>query len=253
MEFYERVSGARLHASYIRPGGVALDVPNSLLSDIFDFITQFTSRVDEFEELLTTNRIWKQRLVDVGIVYLHQALSYGFTGVMLRASGLPWDLRKAEPYEIYNETSFMIPTGTQGDCYDRFLIRLEEMRQSVYIIHQSINLIDEGPVKVENTKLVPGSRAFLKDSMESLIHHFKFYSEGFSIPSSETYCTVEAPKGEFGIFLRSDNSNRPYRCRIKAPGFLHLAGLNFMAKDHLLSDLVTIIGTQDIVFGEVDR
>jgi NADH dehydrogenase (ubiquinone) Fe-S protein 2 len=253
MEFYERVSGARLHASYIRPGGVALDVPNSLLSDIFDFIMQFTTRVNEFEELLTTNRIWKQRLVDVGIVYLHQALSYGFTGVMLRASGLPWDLRKAEPYEVYNEMSFSVPTGAHGDCYDRFLIRLEEMRQSLWIIHQSINLIPEGPIKVENNKLVPGSRALLKDSMESLIHHFKFYSEGFSVPTSETYCTVEAPKGEFGIFLRSDNSNRPYRCRIKAPGFLHLAGLNFMAQDHLLSDLVTIIGTQDIVFGEVDR
>jgi NADH dehydrogenase (ubiquinone) Fe-S protein 2 len=172
---------------------------------------------------------------------------------MLRASGLPWDLRKAEPYEIYNEVSFTVPLGTHGDCYDRFLIRLEEMRQSTMIINQSINLISEGPIKVENNKLVPPSRALLKDSMESLIHHFKFYSEGFSIPTSETYCTVEAPKGEFGIFLKSDNSNRPYRCRIKAPGFLHLAGLNFMAKDHLLSDLVTIIGTQDIVFGEVDR
>nr|YP_004222754.1 NADH dehydrogenase subunit 7 [Glaucocystis nostochinearum]ADW83126.1 NADH dehydrogenase subunit 7 [Glaucocystis nostochinearum] len=253
MEFYERVSGARMHAAYIRPGGVSLDVPIGLLDDIYLFIDQFTKKIDEIEELLTNNRIWKQRLVDVGIVTADEAQAWGFSGVMLRGSGVVWDLRKSQPYETYNLTDFNIPIGTKGDCYDRYLIRMEEMRQSTSIINQAINLIPIGNIKVDDRKITPPSRTELKQSMESLIHHFKLYSEGYSVPFGETYTAVEAPKGEFGIYLIADGTNRPYRCKIKAPGFAHLQGLNMMSKGHMLADVVTIIGTQDIVFGEVDR
>jgi NADH dehydrogenase (ubiquinone) Fe-S protein 2 len=253
MEFYERVSGARMHAAYIRPGGVAQDLPIGILDDIHTFSKQFSSRIDEIEELLTNNRIWKQRVVDVGVVTLKDALNFGFTGVMIRGSGLAWDLRKVSPCEVYSELDFDIPVGNFGDCYDRYLIRVEEMRQSLRIIEQCINLIPEGYYKSNDNKVLPPSRSMMKHSMESLIHHFKLYSEGFTVPKGEAYVSVEAPKGEFGVFLASDGSNRPYRCRIKAPGFLHLQSLEFMSKGHMIADLVAILGTQDIVFGEVDR
>jgi NADH dehydrogenase (ubiquinone) Fe-S protein 2 len=253
MEFYERVSGARLHAAYIRPGGVDQDFPVVLLDDIFTFIVQFSARVDELEELLTGNRIWKERLVDIGVVSSDEALNHGFTGVMVRGSGISWDLRKNQPYEIYETIDFDIPVGLNGDCYDRYLIRIHEMRQSIRILNQCINLIEEGPVKSDNKKIVPPSRAHMKHSMESLIHHFKLFSEGFIVPQGSVYRAVEAPKGEFGVFLVSDGTNKPYRCRIRSPGFFHLQGLDFMSKGHMIADVVTIIGTQDIVFGEVDR
>jgi NADH dehydrogenase (ubiquinone) Fe-S protein 2 len=253
MEFYERVSGARMHAAYIRPGGVNYDLPIGLLDDIYTFISGFGSRIDEMEEMLTENRIWKQRLVNIGIVSLADALKWGFSGPMLRGSGLNWDLRKIDKYEIYDSVTFNIPVGSNGDCYDRFLIRIEEMRQSLSIIYQCINQIPLGNFKIDNSKLVNSSRSLLKNNMEALIHHFKYYSEGYSILKNETYVRVEAPKGEFGIYLKSDGTNKPYRCRIKSPGFLHLQGLDFMSKGHLIADVVTIIGTQDIVFGEVDR
>lgn len=253
MEFYERVSGARMHAAYFRPGGVSQDLPLGLLNDIYIFAQQFNNRINEIEELLTNNRIWKQRLVDIGVVTAGQALDWGFSGVMLRGSGLPWDLRKTQPYEVYDRMNFDIPVGQNGDCYERYLIRVEEMRQSLRIIEQCLNQMPEGFVKVDDRKVSPPSRANMKYSMESLIMHFKMYSEGFLVPKGEYYATVEAPKGEFGIFLISDGSARPYRCRIKAPGFLHLQGLDFMAKGHMIADATTIIGTQDIVFGEVDR
>lgn len=253
MEFYERVSGARMHAAYIRPGGVSQDLPLGLLDDIYKFIASFSSRIDELENLLVSNRIWKQRLVDIGIVTYKEALNYSFSGVLLRGSGVCWDLRKNRPYEIYDKLKFEIPIGKNGDCYDRFLIRVEEMRQSLHIINQCINEIPNGPVLIDDNKIVPPSRALMKQSMESLIHHFKIYSEGFSIPENNTYVAVEAPKGEFGIFLVSNNTNKPYRCYIRAPGFAHLQGLNFMSQGHMISDVVTIIGTQDIVFGEIDR
>ena len=253
LEFYERVSGARMHAAYIRPGGVNQDIPLNLLQDIHLFINQFSSRIDEIEELLTTNRIWKQRLVDVGIVPLQLAFDYGFSGVMLRGSGVSWDLRKNNSYEIYDILKFKVPVGSNGDCYDRYLIRINEMRQSINIIMQCINNIPLGPIKIDNYKLVPPSRANMKHSMEALIHHFKLFTEGFTIPKSQMYIVTEAPKGETGVFLMSDGSNKPYRCKLKSPGFLHLQGLNAMTTGHLLADLVAIIGTQDIVFGEIDR
>lgn len=253
MEFYERVSGARMHASYIRPGGVFQDLPLNLLNDIYIFISNFSSRIDELEELLTENRIWRQRLVDVGIVTYKEALNWSFSGVLLRGSGVSWDLRKSQPYEIYNELNFDIPIGKNGDCFDRYLIRINEMRQSLIIIEQCINLLPEGFIRLEDNKLFPPSRIFMKNSMESLIHHFKLYSESFSIAKNEIYIAVEAPKGEFGIFLVSNNNSNPYRCYIRAPGFAHLQGLNFMSKGHMIADVVTIIGTQDIVFGEIDR
>ena len=253
MEFYERVSGARLHAAYFRPGGVSQDLPLGLLNDIFLFIKQFGYRINEMEELLTSNRIWKQRLVDIGTVTLSQAEDWGFSGVMLRGSGVPWDLRKADPYDCYDKMSFQVPVGSSGDCYDRYLIRIEEMRQSLSIIEQCLNQMPEGFVKVDDRKISPPSRANMKFSMESLIHHFKLYSEGYNVPKGEAYAAIEAPKGEFGVFVASDGTAKPYRCRIKAPGFLHLQGLDFMSKGHMIADVVTIIGTQDIVFGEVDR
>ena len=253
MEFYERVSGARLHAAYIRPGGVSQDLPLGLLDDIYMFSEQFSTRVDEMEELLTGNRIWKQRLVDIGVVSAKDAKDWGFSGVMLRGSGVSWDLRKTQPYDVYSSIDFDVPVGTNGDCFDRYLIRIEEMRQSLRIISQCINTIPEGPVKSSDAKIVTPSRSQVKNSMESLIRHFKLHTEGFSVPSGETYSATEAPKGEFGVFLISNGSNKPYRCKIKAPGFNHLQALDFMSKGHLVADVVTIIGTQDIVFGEVDR
>lgn len=253
MEFYERVSGARMHAAYIRPGGVAYDITMGLLADIYSFCHQFIKRLDEFEELLTDNRIWKQRLVDIGVVTAKEAMQYGFSGVMLRGSGIAWDLRKAQPYEIYNELDFGIPVGTNGDCYDRFLIRMEEMRQSVNIIIQCINKMPLGEVKVDDNKITPPSRLNMKKSMEALIHHFKLFSEGMVVPAGETYVGVEAPKGEFGVFLVSNGSNKPYRCKLKAPGFAHLQAINALSKGHMIADIVTIIGTLDIVFGELDR
>lgn len=253
MEFYERVSGARMHAAYIRPGGVAQDLPYGLCHDIYTFAEQFASRIDELEELLTNNRIWKQRLVDIGVVSAKEALDWGFSGALLRGSGVAWDLRKTQPYDCYGALSFDVPVGTSGDCYDRYLVRIEEMRQSIRLIMQCLNAMPEGMVKADDRKLTPPSRTQMKQSMESLIHHFKLYTEGFSVPASETYTAIEAPKGEFGVYLVSNGTNRPYRCKIRAPGFAHLQGLDFMAKDHMLADVVTIIGTQDIVFGEIDR
>jgi NADH dehydrogenase (ubiquinone) Fe-S protein 2 len=253
MEFYERVSGARMHAAYIRPGGVSCDIPIGLLDSIYLFLVQFSLRLDEMEEMLTTNRIWKQRLINIGVVSAKKALDWGFSGVMLRGSGIPWDLRKMESYELYSKIKFSIPVGINGDCYDRYIVRVEEMRESLSIIEQAISLIREGPVKTENYSVTPPSRILLKKSMESLIHHFKFYTENLVVPAGETYTAAEAPKGEFGVYLISTNKNLLYRCKIKAPGFSHLQALNDMCKDHLIADVVTIIGTQDIVFGEIDR
>ena len=253
MEFYERVSGARMHAAYIRPGGVHEDLPIGLCDDIYEFAQQFPSRLDEIEELLTDNRIWKQRLVDVGVVSIQDAINWSFSGVMLRGSGLPWDIRKTEPYEVYDKLNFDIPVGSNGDCFDRYLVRMEEMRQSTSIIIQCLNALPQGEIKTDDRKITPPSRHEMKTCMESLIHHFKLYSEGTSISAGETYTAIEAPKGEFGVYLVSNGTNKPYRCKIKAPGFAHLQGLNLMSKGHMIADVVTIIGTQDIVFGEVDR
>lgn len=253
MEFYERVSGARMHAAYIRPGGVQSDIPAGFLDDLFLFINQFNLRIDEIEEMLTGNRIWKERLVDIGVVSSKKAINWGFSGVMLRGSGIPWDLRKNQPYEIYSEIDFSIPVGNSGDCYDRYLIRIEEMRQSLVILNQAINLLQSGPIKTNDYKVCPPSRSEMKNSMEAVIHHFKFFTEGIILPFGETYTATEAPKGEFGVYLISNNTDKPYRCKIKAPGFGHLQALNEMSKGHMIADVVTIIGTQDIVFGEIDR
>lgn len=253
MEFYERVSGARMHAAYFRPGGVQYDIPLGLLADISIFVEQFEIRLLEIEEMLTDNRIWKQRLVDIGVVSSKEAQEWGFSGVMLRGSGLNWDLRKSEPYEIYNQLNFSIPVGTHGDCYDRYLVRVNEMKESLKIIAQCLVNMPIGPTKSNDYKISPPSRLELKTSMEALIHHFEYYTKNISIPENETYTATEAPKGEFGVYLISNNTNKPYRCKIKAPGFAHLQALNFMAKGHLIADVVTIIGTQDIVFGEIDR
>ena len=253
MEFYERVSGARMHSAYIRPGGVSLDIPISLLDDIAIFAEQFSTRIDEMEEMLTTNRIWKQRLINVGVVTLQSAKDWGFRGVLLRGSGLNWDLRKEQSYEVYDKIDFNVFTGTKGDCYDRYIIRIAEMRESLSIVKQCINNMPEGPIKSDDKKITPPSRMEMKNSMESLIHHFKFFTEGVCVPRGETYTATEAPKGEFGVHLISNGTNKPYRCKIKAPGFGHLQALDMMSRGHMLADVVTIIGTQDIVFGEVDR
>jgi NADH dehydrogenase (ubiquinone) Fe-S protein 2 len=253
MEFYERASGARMHANFIRPGGVSQDLPVGLIDDIYKFVVQFISRVDEIEEMLTNNRIWKQRLVDIGVVGLTEAFNWGFSGVMLRGSGMPWDLRVVNPYEVYSDLVFGVPVGSRGDCYDRYLLRIEEMRQSLSIIAQCLSNIPEGPVKAFDKKFVTPMRLFMKKNMESLIHHFKLVTEGFQVGKNEIYMSVEAPKGEFGIYLVTENSNQPYRCHIHAPGFMHLQSIDAMAKNHMIADLVTIIGTQDIVFGEIDR
>ncbi len=253
MEFYERVSGARMHAAYIRPGGVSSDIPLGFLDDLYIFIDQFHIRLDELEEMLTENRIWKERLVDIGTVSANDAIKWGFSGVMLRGSGILWDLRKNNSYEIYSELDFLIPMGNNGDCYDRYLIRVEEMRQSINIIEQCMNLLSTGEIQNINHKYSQPSRTELKQSMESIIHHFKFYTDGLTILAGETYVAVEAPKGEFGIYLVTNNTDKPFRCKIKAPGFGHLQALNKMAQGHMIADVVTIIGTQDIVFGEIDR
>jgi NADH dehydrogenase (ubiquinone) Fe-S protein 2 len=253
MEFYERVSGARMHAAYFRPGGVNSDLPKGLLSDIYIFIEQFTNKLLEIEEMLTENRIWKQRLIDIGVVSAKSAMDWGFSGVMLRGSGINWDLRKSQPYEIYDQVNFDIPVGTNGDCYDRYLIRIIEMKQSLNIISQCLDKIPNGLVKTNDTKMCPPNKTEIKQSMEALIHHFKIYTNGITIPSNETYTATEAPKGEFGVYLISNNTNNPYRCKIKASGFAHLQGLNMMARGHMIADVVTIIGNQDIVFGEIDR
>jgi len=253
MEFYERVSGARMHAAYFRPGGVATDLPIGIIEDIYNFCIQFGSRIDEIEELLTENRIWKQRLVDVGHLNYRQVTELGVTGVLLRGSGIAWDLRKNDPYELYEHLNFSIPTGINGDCYDRYLIRVYEMRQSLKIIQQCINNIPAGLFKTDDNKISPPSRKEMKTSMEALIHHFKLYSEGFHLPVGTTYSCIEAPKGEMGVFLVSDGTNRPYRCKIRTPGFAHLQAINYVAAGHMIADLVTIIGTLDIVFGEIDR
>lgn len=253
MELYERVSGARMHAAYIRPGGVAFDLPLGTLSDIHIFARQFAARLNEMEELLTNNRIWKQRLQGVSLVSAIEARAWGFSGVMLRGSGVDWDLRRDQPYEIYDQLQFRIPVGTRGDCFDRYFLRMEEMRQSLNMILQCLNRIPAGLIKSDNKKITPPTRLQMRESMEALIHHFKLYTEGYNVSAGEVYSAVEAPKGEFGVYLVSNGTSRPYRCKIKAPGFLHLQGTDFMARGHLLADVVTTIGTQDIVFGEVDR
>ncbi len=253
MEFYERVSGSRMHAAYIRPGGVHQDLPDGLLADISKFADGYIKYVDDLENLLTNNRIFKQRMVDIGVVSKEQALDWGFSGPMLRGSGIAWDLRKSQPYEVYDQMQFEVPIGKNGDCYDRYLIRVEEMRQSIAIIKQCIAKMPEGEVSTLDKKICPPKRSDMKSSMEAMIHHFKLYTEGYHVPSGEFYGCVEAPKGEFGVYIIADGSNKPYRCRLRAPGFAHLQALDFMVKGHLLADVVTVISTQDIVFGEVDR
>jgi len=280
LDCYEAVSGARLHATYYRPGGVYRDLPlsmpqyqvspwhneketeernrnrqGSLLDFIEDFTRRFPAYVDEYENLLTDNRIWKQRTVGIGVVPAERALALGFTGPMLRGSGVAWDLRKKQPYEVYDQFDFDIPVGVTGDCYDRYLVRVEEMRQSNRIVKQCVDWLraHPGPVMVEDHKIAPPSRTEMKGDMESLIHHFKLFTEGFCIPEGEAYAAVEAPKGEFGVYLASDGANKPYRLKVRAPGFPHLAALDEMTRGHMLADVVAIIGTQDIVFGEVDR
>jgi NADH-quinone oxidoreductase subunit D len=280
MDCYEAVSGARLHAAYYRPGGVFRDLPEhmpqyaaskihnesavrslnrnrqgSLLDFIEDFINRFPQYVDEYETLLTDNRIWKQRTVGIGVVTPERAVALGFTGPMLRGSGVEWDLRKKQPYEVYDRMQFDIPVGVNGDCYDRYLVRIEEMRQSNRIVRQCIEWLrkNPGPVMIDNHKVTPPSRVAMKTNMEELIHHFKLFTEGMHVPPGETYAAVEAPKGEFGIYLVSDGANKPYRLKIRAPGFAHLSALDEMARGHMIADVVAIIGTQDIVFGEVDR
>jgi len=252
-EFYERVSGARMHAAYFRVGGVHQDLPAGLTDDIADWVERFTVVIDDIENLLTENRIFKQRNVDIGVVTAEQAMDWGFTGVMLRGSDVAWDLRKAQPYEVYSSMEFDIPIGKNGDCYDRYLCRVEEMRQSVRIIKQCLERLPDGPVTATDNKVVPPKREEMKSSMEALIHHFKLYTEGHHVPAGETYTAVEAPKGEFGVYLVSDGTNSPYRCKIRAPGFPHLQALDFMTRGHMLADAVAIIGTLDIVFGEIDR
>jgi NADH dehydrogenase (ubiquinone) Fe-S protein 2 len=253
MEFYERVSGARMHAAFIRPGGISFDLPIGLINDVFLFINQFNSRINEIEELLTSNRIWQQRLKNIGVITKQKAESFGFSGVMLRGSGINFDLRKNTPYEVYDALEFKIPLGSKGDCFDRYLCRVEEMRQSIKIISQVINKLPLGPIKVNNRKIINISRKQTKNSMEALIQNFKLNTTGYIVDGGYTYTSIEAPKGEFGVYLVANNSNKPYRCKIKAPGFLHLQGINLMAKNHLIADIVAVIGTQDIVFGEVDR
>lgn len=252
-EFYERVSGARLHAAYVRPGGVSQDLPVGILDDIYQWATQFGDRIDETEELLTDNRIWKGRTQGVGVVSAADALNYSFSGVMLRGSGVPWDVRKSQPYDAYDQVEFDVPVGVNGDCYDRYLCRMEEFRQSLRIIHQCLNKITPGPIKVEDYKVAPPPRAAMKENMEALIHHFLLYSKGYTVPPGETYSAIEAPKGEMGVFVVSDGSERPYRCKIRAPGFAHLSCFDQISRGHLLADAVAIIGTMDLVFGEVDR
>ena len=253
MSFYERASGSRLHANYFRPGGVHKDLPRNLLDDIILFCENFPKVLDNLETLLTDNRIFKQRNVNIGIVTQQEALDHSFSGVMIRGSGVPWDLRKSQPYECYNDFDFKIPIGKNGDCYDRYLCRMEEMRESIKIIKDCIKKMPNGPVKSVDGKITPPKKSDLKNSMESLIHHFKLFSEGFRVPKAEIYTAVEAPKGEFGVYLISDGSNKPYKCKIRAPGFSHLQAMDYLLKGHMLADVPAVLGSLDIVFGEVDR
>ncbi len=255
MQFYERASGARLHAAYFRPGGVAQDLPDDLINDIEEFCGTFPQVLDDLEGLLTDNRIFKQRNVDIAIVTLEEAQAHGFSGVMMRGSGAAWDLRRAQPYECYSDLEFKIPVGKNGDCYDRYVCRMDEMHQSVHIMKQCIARLREtrGAVSSIDRKISPPSRKEMKRSMEALIHHFKLHTEGFKVPAGEVYAAVEAPKGEFGVYLVSDGSNKPYRCKIRSPGFAHLQAMNFLCKGHMLADVSAVIGTLDIVFGEIDR
>jgi NADH-quinone oxidoreductase subunit D len=257
MVFYERASGSRMHAAYFRPGGVHQDLPQKLIDDIADWCDPFLKVVDDIDRLLTGNRIFKQRNVDIAVISLDDAWKWGFSGPMVRGSGAAWDLRKAQPYECYAELDFDIPVGKNGDCYDRYLVRMEEMRQAVRIMKQVIALLNSdsgrGPVSSEDGKIVPPKRSEMKRSMEALIHHFKLYTEGYHVPAGEVYAAVEAPKGEFGVYLIADGTNKPYRCKIKAPGFAHLSAMDFMSRGHMLADITAILGSLDIVFGEVDR
>lgn len=253
MAFYEAVSGARMHANYYRFGGVARDLPDGLEDRIAAWIDEFVPKLDDMDELLTENRIFKQRTVDIGIVKAQDALDWGFSGPMLRASGIPWDLRKAHPYEVYDRMDFLVPVGKNGDCYDRYLVRMAEIRESLKIMRQCLEQMPEGPVRVQDYKITPPPRALMKSSMEALIHHFKLYTEGVRVPAGEVYAAVESGKGEFGVYLVSDGTNKPYRCKIRSPGYVHLQALDFMSKGHQLADVVAIIGSLDIVFGEIDR
>lgn len=254
MEFYDRVCGARLHANYFRPGGVAFDLPPGLCEDMGEWIeTSLPKAIDDLDNLLSDNRIFKQRTVDIGVASADEALDWGFTGPMLRGSGLEWDLRKSQPYEVYAEMDFDIPVGKTGDCYARYLVRMAEMRESIKIMKQCLKKMPEGPVKSDDYKISPPPRAEMKDSMEAMIHHFKLYTEGYHVPAGETYTAVEAPKGEFGVYLVSDGTNKPYRCHIRAPGYAHLQALDYISKGAMLADVVANIGSMDIVFGEIDR
>lgn len=253
MGFYEAVSGSRMHSNYFKPGGVAQDMPDGMLADIRKFADEFVPVLKDVEKLLTNNRIWKQRMVDIGVVTAKEAMDLGFSGPMLRGSGLEWDLRRSNPYDVYSEMDFEVPVGKNGDCYDRYLIRVEEMYQSINIIRQCIDKIPEGAIKTADRKISPPPRHGMKTSMEEMIHHFKLYTEGYDVPKGEVYAAVEAPKGEFGVHLISDGGNKPYRCRLRAPSFAHLQALDFMTRGHMLADVVAIMGNLDIVFGEIDR
>ncbi len=253
MTFYERASGSRLHANYFRAGGVHQDLPQDLLDDISKFTISFPKVINELENLLTDNRIFKQRNVDIGIVSVDDAINYSFSGVMLRGSGIPWDLRKAQPYDCYNQFDFKIPVGKNGDCYDRYLCRIEEMKESLKIIDQCIKNMPKGPIKSQDNKISPPPKTELKESMEALIHHFKLFTEGYRVDEDEIYTAVEAPKGEFGVYLISDGSNKPYKCKIRAPGFSHLQAMDHLIKGHMLADVPAVLGSLDIVFGEIDR
>ncbi|OUX46274.1 MAG: NADH-quinone oxidoreductase subunit D [Candidatus Pelagibacter sp. TMED275] len=253
MTFYERASGSRLHANYFRAGGVHQDLPKDLLDDISKFTVSFPKIIDQLENLLTDNRIFKQRNVDIGIVSVDDAVNYSFSGVMLRGSGIPWDLRKSQPYDCYKQMDFKIPVGKNGDCYDRYLCRIEEMKESLKIIDQCIINMPSGPIKSHDNKISPPPKAEIKESMEALIHHFKLFTEGYRVDSDEIYTAVEAPKGEFGVYLISDGSNKPYKCKIRAPGFSHLQAMDYLIKGHMLADVPAVLGSLDIVFGEIDR
>ena len=253
MEFYERVSGARLHSAYFRPGGVHRDLPAGLLEEVAEFCETFPAIIDDIESLLTENRIFRQRTVDVGIVTKDEAMDWGFSGPMLRGSGVPWDLRKSQPYDVYDRVDFDIPVGKNGDCFDRYLVRVEEMRQSLRIMKQCVDDMPGGPVRTTDNKIAPPRRGEMKQSMEALIHHFKLYTEGYHVPAGNTYTAVEAPKGEFGVYLVADGTNKPYRCKIRAPGFAFLQATDYLSKGHMLADMVAIVGSMDIVFGEIDR
>ena len=253
MTFYERVSGSRLHANYFRAGGVHQDLPRGLAEDIAKFCRGFPKIIDDIENLLTDNRIFKQRNVNIGIVSKQDALDYSFSGVMLRGSGVPWDLRKSQPYECYNEFDFKIPIGKNGDCYDRYLCRIEEMRESIKIINQCLDSMPSGPVKSTDGKITPPSKKEIKNSMEALIHHFKLFTEGYRVDKDEIYTAVEAPKGEFGVYLISDGTSKPYKCKIRAPGFSHLQAMDYLIKGHMLADVPAVLGSLDLVFGEIDR